>query len=355
MIFGIDYQAAVSPERSGIGVYIYNLVRAISQIDKENDYKLFVPHAGKTIEVISSKIKFVGRKNIIHRLIKLDAFHGPDFKLIPLRAGKKIVTIHDLASRIDGDFMSDEFRQLTRLKIEKSISRADVIVTVSKTIKNQLEEYYPITRGKIRVVYHGISDDIVSSYSEEVRNDVLLKHGITSPYLLFVGNLETRKNLTTLIKAFQLFIEQNKSSHHLVLVGKPGWGYEKITKVFEESRIKEKIHFIGWINNQDISDLYTNADLFVFPSLYEGFGFPLLEAMRCGVPVVASDIPTHREIAGDSALFVLPNNISGYLDAFNQILSSRSKAESLIRSGKEHSQYFTWKKAAQAMIDIYSG
>jgi glycosyltransferase involved in cell wall biosynthesis len=353
MVFGIDYQAAVPIERSGIGTYIYNLVKAISQIDKENDYKLFVSHAEVLNRDIPKNFHYIRKKNPLQRIFRLDSFHGPDFKLISVRTDKKIVTIHDLASRIDGDFMSDEFRLLTRKKIERSIAKADIIVTVSKTIKNQLEEYYPETRGKIRVVYHGVNEDINETIMDISQNDIHKKYNITTPYLLYVGNLETRKNLITLIKSFQIFVKEKNVPHHLVLVGKPGWGYEKIKTVVSELKCRDKIHFVGWISNEDISVLYSHADLFVYPSWYEGFGFPLVEAMKCGVPVVASDILTHREIAGAAALFISPSDVDGFAKCFSEIISNRAERDRLIQIGKLHSQHFSWRKTAHTMLEIY--
>jgi glycosyltransferase involved in cell wall biosynthesis len=355
MIFGIDYQAAVPAERSGIGTYIFNLVDALSRIDEENEYNLLVPSIDKSLKLIRKNFRFVGKKNPLRFIKRFDSFHGPDFKLISVRADKKIVTIHDLASRVDGDFMSDEFRKFTRIKIEKSIEKADIIVTVSKTIKNQLEEYYPSVRGKIRVVYHGIGEEIRQSSVAGSEFDVLEKYSIITPYILFVGNLETRKNIVTLLKAFQSFIQKEKTSHQLVIVGKPGWGYERIMKHARGSDCGDRIRFVGWIRSNDISSLYSNADLFVYPSWYEGFGFPLLEAMKCGVPVIASDIPTHREIAGDAAIFVPPSDAEGFAQKFSLLMSDVQLRTDLVNAGKSRSELFTWKKTAQAMLDIYKG
>lgn len=355
MIFGIDYQAAVPAERSGIGTYIFNLVYALSRMDEENEYSLLVPSINKSLKEISRNFRFTGKKNPIRFIKRFDSFHGPDFKLIPVRADKKIVTIHDLASRVDGDFMSEEFRTLTRSKIEKSIDKADVIVTVSKTIKHQLEEYYPSVRGKIRVVYHGIGEEIRQSTEPSLEFDKLKKYKVTTPYILFVGNIETRKNIVTLLKAFQSFLQKEKTSHQLVLVGKPGWGYERIMKHVNDSACRDRIHFVGWTSSDDISVLYSNADLFVYPSWHEGFGFPLLEAMKCGVPVIASDIPTHREIGGDAAIFVPPSDVESFAQKFSLLLSDVQLRTDLVKAGKSRSELFTWKKTAQAMLDIYKG
>ncbi|MBI5022030.1 MAG: glycosyltransferase family 4 protein [Ignavibacteriales bacterium] len=355
MIFGIDYQAAVPTERSGIGTYIFNLVDALSSIDGRNEYNLLVPSMDKSLKAVSENFKYISKKNPFRFIKRFDSFHGPDFKLISVRAGRKIVTIHDLASRVEGDFMSEDFLALTRNKIEKSTDKADVIVTVSKTIKHQLEEYYPRIRGKIRVVYHGIGDEIQRTNQKDLEFEKLGKYGITTPYFLFVGNLETRKNIITLLKAFQSFIQKEKTNHQLVLVGKPGWGYERIMKHVNESACRDRIRFVGWICSADISTLYSNADLFVYPSWYEGFGFPLLEAMKCGVPVIASDIPTHREIAGNAAIFVPPSDAESFAQKFSLLLSDGQLRTGLVQSGKSRSELFTWKKAAQAMLDIYEG
>lgn len=355
MTFGIDYQAAVPPERSGIGTYIYNLVGALAGLDHENDYTLVVASHEKNMRTVGENFHYLGKRNPLRLIKPFDSFHGPDFKLMRVIAGRKVVTIHDLASWVDGDFMSADFRELTRKKIEKSVRGADVIVTVSKTIKNQLEEYYPDVRGRVRVVYHGVSDEIGQSTPGTGDLDILKRYNITTPYLLFVGNIETRKNIITLLKAFRLFVEKEKTAHQLVLIGKPGWGSENIMEHSGHSLGPDRVRFIGWVSSQDISAFYRTADLFVYPSWYEGFGFPLLEAMKCRVPVVASDIPTHREIAGDSALYSQPSDAEGFARIFSLLLSDAALRAQLIAAGRSRSLLFSWEKTAQAMLDIYKG
>jgi len=353
MKIGIDYSAAVSRQRSGVGNYVFNLVNGIAKIDNINEYLLFV-NAKLSFDDVGFNFKIYRKTGLSRFFQQLDVFHGPDFKLIFTRSRKKVVTIHDLASHFNNDFMSIDFQELTKKKIQNSVRNSDLIITPSNTIKSQLEEFYPETIGKVRTVYHGISDNIKYINDTEQMRKTLDKYKINQPYLLFVGNIENRKNISNLLNAFSELINERKIEHQLVLVGKPGWGFDKINIKAKELNLSNKVCFIGWAGENELSVLYSAADVFVYPSWYEGFGFPILEAMKCKLPVVVSDIPTHREIASDAATFVIPDNPSMIADAIYSLILNRSQRELLISRGLEHVKFFTWEKTARETLNIYS-
>ncbi len=352
MKIGIDYSAAISKQRSGIGNYVFNLVSGIRKFDNINEYFLFV-NAKLSFDV-GFNFKIYQKTGLARCFKRLDVFHGPDFKLIFTQSRRKVVTIHDLASHFNDDFMSINFQELTKKKIRNSARKSDLIITPSNTVKSQLEEFYPETIGKIHTVYHGISDNIKTVNETEQIRKTLKKYKINQPYLLFVGNIENRKNILNLLNAFRELINERKTGHQLVLVGKPGWGFDKICMKAKELNLPNKICFIGWADENELSALYSAADVFVYPSWYEGFGFPILEAMKCKLPVVVSDIPTHREIASDAASFVVPDNPSMIAEAIYSLISNRSRCDLLISRGLERVKFFTWEKTAKETLKIYS-
>lgn len=354
MKIGIDYSAAASRHRSGIGNYIFNLVKGLLEIDSGNEYTLFVPSIFSSFGDLKPNFKIRQKFDLTRWLDNLDVFHGPDFKLMAVRSRKKIVTIHDLASHINRDFMSIDFQELTKKKVRESVERSDLIITPSETVKSQLEEFYPETRGRIKAVYHGISDEIKFISDLQHVQRTLEKYQIRTPYLLFVGNIEQRKNITNLLYAFSILAGDKKIEHDLILIGRPGWGFEKIDRVKQGLNLGNRIRLIGWVDDDDLPVLYSAATVFVYPSWYEGFGFPILEAMKCQLPVVASDIPTHREVASDAAVFVPPDNPSVMADAIHWLITDSTKRDSLIRRGTEHVKSFQWKITATEMLRIYS-
>ncbi len=352
MKIGIDIKAAFEEKRSGIGNYVYHLVKNLLAVDKKNEYYLYSPK--EEINFLKSENAVtVNRKNPLSLLRKLDVFHGPDFKLMPVKAKKKIVTIHDAASFNEEDYMSSDFKKLTQNKIIKSIKDSDLIITISQSVKDELIKYCNLNDDNIKVVYHGINEELGLLPERINKEEVLQKYDIKIPYFLFVGNLETRKNISTLIKAFNIFTNNYDSKHQLVLIGKAGYGYEKIKEELNASPQKKDIKELGWVDDSELSIIYSSAEIFVFPTLYEGFGFPVLEAMKFKLPVIASDLPVMKEIAGDAAAFVNPFSPEEISKTMYNISSDATRKNKFINLGLERNKLFTWQKTAEKMISIY--
>lgn len=355
MKIGIDIQAALPLHRSGIGTYVFNLIKYLSQTDSKNNYFLIKPPGKDTHAIdqflVNQNFKIRSQINLINFVPALDLFHGPDFKLINVSAKKKAVTIHDLGCFVNNDFMSKEFEELTRKKIIKSIRQADIIITVSDSIKQQVEELFPKTKGRVKFVHHGISEEINFVDNKEKIRSVMKKYDIRKPYILFVGNIENRKNISTLLNAFKKI--EDKTDHQLVLIGRGGHGSEKIQLLFNKLSFGDKAKLIGWADYDDLALLYSAADFFVFPSWYEGFGFPVLEAMKCHTPTIISDIQTHREIAGDASIFFDPKNDDELAEVMIKLIPDESLKQKLGTKGIERAKLFTWENSVQQMINIY--
>ena len=354
MQIGIDTKEAFRLHRTGVGNYVYNLVKNLMLVDKKNEYYLVTPSAFiKNPFELPSNYSFRYRLSLLNKIKQLKTFHGTASKLKPVKAKTRIITIHDLASHLHYDFMPAAFKELTKKKISYAVSTADTIVTASNTIKNHLEEYYPRTRGRIQVVYHGIDYDSRYVTDQPGISFIRQKYKLPKSYILFVGRLEARKNILTLLKAFKYLKTNFNLDMSLLLVGKKGWGYNHISSLVKQLNLAGSVNELGWIDENDLNAIYSAAELFVFPSWYEGFGLPILEAMSCRLPVILSDIPTHREIANDSALYFRPGDKIELAERIYSLLNDNTIKENLITKGLERTKYFNWQKTAHEMINIY--
>jgi glycosyltransferase involved in cell wall biosynthesis len=224
-----------------------------------------------------------------------------------------------------------------RYTIKKSCQWARRIISVSKNTKKDLMKLYAVPEEKIEVIYEGCENDLQVAYNTK----------IAKPYLLFIGRLEERKNIVNIINAFEILKEQYKIPHKLVLAGKPGFGYEKIEDKIANSNYRQDIVASGFVSGQEKAGLLKNAAVFVFPTLYEGFGLPILEAQNIGVPVVASIESSIPEVAGDGALLVDPNNAEAIADAVYKLISDEKLKNDIIEKGKYNAARFSWDKCAK--------
>jgi len=354
MQIGIDTKEAFRLHRTGVGNYVYNLVKNLMLVDKKNEYYLVTPSAFiKNPFELPSNYSFRYRLSLLNKIKQLKTFHGTASKLKPVKAKTRIITIHDLASHLHYDFMPPAIKDLTKKKISYAVSTADTIVTASNTIKNHLEEYYPRTRGRIQVVYHGIDYNSRYITDQSEISFIRKKYKLPESYILFVGKLEARKNILTLLKALKYLRTNFNIKISLLLVGEKGWGHNHISTLIKQLDLKQSVKELGWIDENDLNTIYSAAEMFIFPSWYEGFGLPILEAMSCRLPVILSDIPTHREIANDSALYFKPGDKIELAENIYSILNDNSKKGNMITKGLERTKYFSWQKTAQEMIKIY--
>ena len=354
MIFGIDIKAATGFQRSGIGNYVFNLVENLNVIDNQNQYYLLNPNENSRNPFhLKKNFRIRNRYSLLNFINRFDVVHGPDFKIPFANAKKKVVNIHDLASFVNDGFMSKDFAELTKKKVLTSIKKADRILTISNAIKDQLESEYPETKGKITNIYLGVDKNIQHISDIEKRESTRKKYNLPESFILFVGNLESRKNILTLLKAFSKLIQESGFNHQLVLVGKPGFGFELIKKYIDENNLFNKIKLIGWVDEGDLYTIYSLAELFVFPTFYEGFGLPIIEAMKCKLPVLLSDIVTNKEIAQDAASYFNTSDENDLAEQILKLVNDNVRKEEMIKKGCERSQKFDWRKTATETLSIY--
>jgi glycosyltransferase involved in cell wall biosynthesis len=249
-------------------------------------------------------------------------------------------------SKVDSDF----YQNWTRT----SLKRADIVIVPSEYVKNTIKDYYKEYFSKTRFVYHGVDSKVYSVAKDlKMLDDFREKNNLNNDYILYVGAFNGRKNIPALIQAFSILKKQNKTSLKLVLAGPRGSEFEKAVNMAEKSGLKQDVKFLGYVSDKDKFMLCNSAKAFVTVSLEEGFGLPVIEAMACGLPVIASNSTALKEIVGDYGLLVDPLNPKGIADAINKLLNDTSMQMKYRAKGLERAQNFTWPKTAEKTLEIY--
>lgn len=366
MRIGIDYTAAVH-QRAGIGRYTRSLVKALARLDKENEYILLV--AGRPKEGTAFPPNFEIRylplshhwTTILWQRLRLplsadlftgpvDLFHSPDYVFPPLRRGKRVLTIHDLSFLRYPEGAPPGLRWYLTQAVPRSISQADLVLAVSRSTKRDLIELLEVEADRVEVLYEGVEERF-HPLDEEALVAVRGRYSLDFPFILTVGTLEPRKNHVGLLQAYSLL--KRRHLPQLVIAGDKGWLYEGIFQEVERLGLEERVLFLGYVPEEDLPALYNLADLFVYPSLYEGFGLPPLEAMACGTPVVVSDTSSLPEVVGDGALLVPPRDVEALGEAMEKVLSDPPLREELRRKGLERAKRFRWGEAAKRLLALY--
>jgi glycosyltransferase involved in cell wall biosynthesis len=382
MRIGIDFTSA-SRERAGIGRYARELIRALSRIDHANQYVLFVPrdaHAdllafdwSPNFKVVRAPLTERYLAALWHRArvpLPMEAFVGtidvcysPDFLLPPTFAKRKLVTVHDLSYvRVPECFPQPLLNYLNRA-VPRSVARADMILADAASTQRDLIDVYRLPPAKIKVLYSGVDPRFRPEVSEESNMRVReLTRG--KPYLLSVSTIQPRKNYARLIEAFariassELQIANSQfliRNLQLVVAGGKGWMYEQVFQTVERLGLQERVLFPQFVSDDDLPALYAGATLFVYPSLYEGFGLPVAEAMACGAPVVSSNASSLPEIGGDAVLYFDPRDVDAMVETIRRALSDESLRRDLRARGFAQAKKFSWEKAARELMDYLAG
>jgi glycosyltransferase involved in cell wall biosynthesis len=367
MKIGVDIRVLMDKHYSGVAIFSLNLLKNLIKIDKSNTYSFFynsfkrdnVNGAFKELSVQTfypNKIfnYLMQDKLSIPKIDKVlggtDIFYMPHINFSSLSTNtKKVITIHDLSFLIYPEFFSKRKNFWHRsLNIKKKLKSFDKIVSVSKNTKKDLIELLGIEEGKIEVVYPGLSR------FKEINNDsVLSKHKIEGGYILYLGTIEPRKNIAKLIKSYNILRDKG-FSEKLVLAGSWGWKTKNIKKEWAKSKYKDDIIFTGYVSEEEKPALYKNAKMFVYPSLYEGFGFPPLEAMSFSVPVISSNNSSLPEVLQDAALLVNSDKESEISHAMELLLEDEKLRNNYIAKGRKRCLDFSWEKSAREYLDIFN-
>ena len=263
-----------------------------------------------------------------------------------------VVSVHDVSFKIFPKYFSPRDRLLFKTLLPLSLKRATAIITLSQHAKNEILHYFPFLKGKVYAIPLAASNSFKKLSDQKRVENVLAKYGVSTPFIMAVGNLQPRKNLVHLIKAFAKVAEQEKN-YQLVIIGKEQWQSSEVFKMVEALDLRSQVLFPGYVSDPDLVCFYNAAALFVYPSVYEGFGLPILEAMSCGTPVVTSNISSMPEVAGEAALLVNPHDINEISDAISRIISDSQFADELSSRGQKKAANFSWLNTASKTIDVY--
>jgi len=377
MKIGIDISQIVYG--TGVSFYTQNLVENLLKIDKKNEYVLFGgslrqqeklrDFGAKVFPFPPSLADFVWNRLHILPVEKfigsIDVFHSSDWTQPPTKAAK-VTTIHDFGFLKYPETAHPKIAAVHKRRLEWVKKECDLIIAVSEATKKDIIEILGIPAEKIRVIYEATPTDIDRIEDQKVIDKVKKKFGVKGNYLLTVATLEPRKNLKRIIEAFKLFsngsngnrinsnrLEKNSGNSRmtLVIVGKAGWD-EEISRLAKKQL--SNIIFTGYINREvELSAFYSGAACFVFPSLYEGFGLPILEAMKCGCPVVSSNLSSMPEVAGEAGILVDPLDVKDIAWGINEVIGDKGRRESLIKKGFEQVKKFSWEKTARETLKVY--
>lgn len=284
-----------------------------------------------------------------------DLFHFPNFIVRPLSSGKAVATIHDLSFVRYPQFTEKKNLRFLSHWIPITLRRAAKILVVSEFTKRELVEIYGVAEKKIAVTPNGVSEEFQPVTDAGLLKQVREKYQLPESFILAVGTLEPRKNLSTLIQALALLKKEKKEVPPLVLIGPPGWHneYWNLKTQVERGRLEHQVKFLFYAERADMPALYSAARALVFPSLYEGFGLPVLEAMACGAPVLASRAASIPEVAGEAAVYLDPERPAEWSEAIGQLLRGKIPVEPLRWRGLEQAKKFTWARTAQLTLEAY--
>lgn len=289
------------------------------------------------------------RKNVLKQ--KADIFFSPD-GFIPLGMSiPKVSMVHDVAYLRYPEHLQPRIRAFYKKWMGRYLAYTDHIITVSEFSKREIIAGYNIPADKISVVYNGITD-AYKPIREEQKKHTRDRYTNGKPYFVYLGAIHPRKNILTLVKAFEHFKSSHPSEHQLVLAGRASWHTEEVFKAIAESKWKDSIHLPGYIATAEATTLVASAEAMIYPSLYEGFGLPLVEAMACGVPVICSNVSSLPEVAGNAALLFDPLDAGQLAHHMEKLSTDEVLRKELITLGTQRSKYFSWDNAAKQVYEV---
>ena len=369
----------VLPKPSGVGLYVINLLTALQQLQESEGFELglvyqpslknwlrgnlalpnVLSHYSNTtvLPLPVRLLNLLGRlpgkpllENLEHRFGEPDIYHGTNYAVYPCRHSLRIMSIYDLTFMRYPDYVTAVVRTYKQ-RVKQCLSWTDLIITISESSKHDIVEYLCVDPDRVWVT------PLASRYAV----DGLPQQSIPTtpvdlgerPYILFVSTLEPRKNIVGLIEAFNQLKSTLQVPHQLVLVGQKGWQVQPILQAMERSPWRDQIQHLDYLSDAQVAYCYRHADVFAYPSLYEGFGLPVLEAMTLGCPVVTSNTSSLPEVAGDAALLVDPKDTEALATALGQVICDRTLHRALVEKGYQQAAKFSWTRTAKTTLEAY--
>ena len=353
--------------KTGIGHYTDALADSLARHHENHQYTLLSPfdfefHSGngtpKNLHKQFTPARGIFRKwwlmgsPALMRVTHFDVFHGTNY-CIPLWAPcPTVVTIHDLSLFTQTQTHENANVRRGKRRMPMMAWKATLIIAPSEWTKKEILEFLPVKEHKIRVVGEGARRHMVPQHEDEFL-PVLDKYDIRGPYLLYVGTIEPRKNLLTLLRAYDELLRTTQHTPQLILAGGKGWLFDEIFQLVNQLQLQDQVKFTGYVPDADLPALYSGALAFVYPSLYEGFGLPPLEAMACGAPVITTNVTSLPEVVGDAGLLHDPTDTRALTQAMAMLLDDADARSHYKYAGLERAKSFSWERAARETQLVY--
>lgn len=356
---------------TGIGRYTYEIAKNLKDVDRINEYTYYYGYYSRNLFYTKSEkgpsFKIKGLIKKIPGLMPLarsfkdlipiittrrfDIYFEPNFIPLRIRANRVIVAVHDFSFALYPEWHPGERIHYFKKNFWKKIKSADTIIVYSNFIKKSAVDLFNIPEERIRTIYHGFDRKTFRVYSRDELSPVKEKYRLPENFILYAGSIEPRKNLVNLILAYLSLDGNIRSKYKLVLAGFSGWKNKEIMDLIRGE--EPDVTYLGYIPDEDLARIYNLSSVFVFPSFYEGFGLPPLEAMACGCPVITSNTSSLPEVCGDAAYYIDPWSRESIAEAIHRIITDENLRKHLIERGTERSRLFSWEKSARELLDIF--
>lgn len=370
MLLGFDGIPLCAP-KTGIGHYTFELARELALLLPADELRLLSPHPfsypsdpaddarwPENLHAVRPHVRrwerfwfAVGLPRYLRRT-GITLFHGTNYE-IPLGwRGTKILTVHDLSLFRYAHTHERRLVWRARWRWPLMLRAADAIITPTEYIRRELLDHFKLSPARVTAIPEAPRPQFQPLDAAQT-TATRQRLGVTDDFILFVGTVEPRKNLATLVRAYHELLQHTDLRPQLVIAGQKGWLTEKFFAELRMSAVADRVHFTGYISESDLQALYASCRVFVYPSLYEGFGLPPLEAMACGAPVIASRIGSHTEILHDAACLVAPESVSELTATLVNLLTDEGNRQELSDKGRRRAAEFTWARAAQRTLEVY--
>jgi len=362
MKIAIDVRTA-GGEKAGKGWFTFSIARELIKIDQSNQYFLYTDGgiAGfdefKNVEMVIIVAKGLSWHSAVMKDLKkqeIDVFFAPSSFIIPALLPKRtkiktIITIHDLVAFLFPETHSKKTIILEKIFLKRAIKKASAITVVSENTKKDVMEKFNLPEDGIQIIPCGASEDF---HPEDPSEDFIKKTNLPEKFFLAVGTIEPRKNYEALIQALAM-IHKEYPNYHVLIAGKQGWNaMESIEELINENYLQKYVHFLGYVTNKTLNKLYNLAEALVFPSYYEGFGIPPLEAMQAGCPVISSHSSSMPEVMGDAAIYCSPDSPADFAKAMVDLIKNPETRVDLVNRGRIRSKSFSWNSSAQKLYTL---
>ncbi|MBA3438738.1 MAG: glycosyltransferase family 4 protein [Pyrinomonadaceae bacterium] len=370
MRIGLDGISLVEA-RTGVGHYTFELARGLAEVAPDDEFELVSPFPftsliadgsdqglPSNLRIVRAEVNALKKRwwtiglPLYARQSALTLFHGTNYNVPLWHRCPTVVTIHDLSLFLYPETHEDHLVRRAHRRLPTMARTADLIITPSESVKREVCEHLPVKASKVVAVPEAPRRSfrpIPLEHTIETRRRL----GIEDDFLLFVGTVEPRKNLLTLVQAFDEILRTTTLRPQLVIAGKRGWLVDDLFSYIKRTGIDERILFTGYVSDEDLCALYSSCRVCVYPSLYEGFGLPPLEAMACGAPVVTTRIPPIIETVGQAARLVVPKDVRALAQSIIELLQDADERQRLSYAGLERAAEFTWERTARRTLDVY--